>query len=137
MATLAQAVQLAEPDGFVRLFVEEAAALAPLLPLVRYAAPAFMEDLLFHGRDQQQANLPRLRRTPPVDPGASAWSSHSASTSSKCCAWSPTATATRPSPTASVITVGTAKWRIFNIYGKLGVRSRTQALSRARELNLL
>ena len=36
-----------------------------------------------------------------------------------------------------VITVGTAKWHISNIYGKLGVRSRTQALARARELGLI
>jgi LuxR family maltose regulon positive regulatory protein len=36
-----------------------------------------------------------------------------------------------------VITVGTAKWHLHNIYGKLGVHSRTQAVARARELALL
>jgi len=36
-----------------------------------------------------------------------------------------------------VIAFSTAKWHASNIYGKLGVRSRTQAISRARELNLL
>jgi LuxR family maltose regulon positive regulatory protein len=35
------------------------------------------------------------------------------------------------------IAVGTVKRHINHIYGKLGVHSRTQALVRARELNLL
>jgi len=35
------------------------------------------------------------------------------------------------------VTVGTVKWHLHNIYGKLGVRSRVQAVSQARELNLL
>jgi LuxR family maltose regulon positive regulatory protein len=36
-----------------------------------------------------------------------------------------------------VVTVGTVKWHLNNIYGKLDVRSRTQAAARARELGLL
>jgi LuxR family maltose regulon positive regulatory protein len=36
-----------------------------------------------------------------------------------------------------VVTVGTIKWHLNNIYGKLDVRSRTQAVARARELQLL
>jgi LuxR family maltose regulon positive regulatory protein len=36
-----------------------------------------------------------------------------------------------------VVTVNTIKKHTSNIYGKLGVRSRTQAIARAHELNLL
>jgi LuxR family maltose regulon positive regulatory protein len=36
-----------------------------------------------------------------------------------------------------VVTIGTVKWHLNNIYGKLDVRSRTQAIARARELGLL
>lgn len=35
------------------------------------------------------------------------------------------------------ITLGTVKWHVNQIYGKLGVRSRVQAIIRARELNLI
>lgn len=38
---------------------------------------------------------------------------------------------------ALVVTVGTIKWHIRQIYTKLGVRSRVQAIVRARELDLI
>jgi LuxR family maltose regulon positive regulatory protein len=36
-----------------------------------------------------------------------------------------------------VVTINTVKKHTSNIYGKMGVRSRTQAIARAHELNLL
>ena len=36
-----------------------------------------------------------------------------------------------------VIGVGTVKWHVHNIYGKLGVSSRTQAIARAQEAGIL
>ena len=35
------------------------------------------------------------------------------------------------------LALGTVKSHVHNIYGKLGAQSRTQAIARARELNLL
>jgi ATP/maltotriose-dependent transcriptional regulator MalT len=36
-----------------------------------------------------------------------------------------------------VVTLSTVKWHSNNLFGKLGVRSRTQAVARARELGVL
>jgi LuxR family maltose regulon positive regulatory protein len=36
-----------------------------------------------------------------------------------------------------IVTVGTVKKHLNNIYGKLGVASRTQAIARGRKLGLL
>jgi LuxR family transcriptional regulator, maltose regulon positive regulatory protein len=36
-----------------------------------------------------------------------------------------------------IFSIGTVKWYAHQIYSKLGVGSRTQAIARARELNLL
>ena len=36
-----------------------------------------------------------------------------------------------------VVTLGTVKWYVNQIYSKLGVNSRTRAVARARELGLL
>jgi LuxR family maltose regulon positive regulatory protein len=36
-----------------------------------------------------------------------------------------------------IISVGTVKSHMHNIYGKLEVRGRTQAIARAREINLI
>jgi LuxR family maltose regulon positive regulatory protein len=38
---------------------------------------------------------------------------------------------------ALVFSIGTVKWYTSQIYGKLGVKSRTQAIACARELGLL
>ena len=35
------------------------------------------------------------------------------------------------------LSLGTVKWHTSNIYGKLGVRGRTQAVARARQMNIL
>ena len=38
---------------------------------------------------------------------------------------------------ALIVTLGTVKTHVHNIYGKLNVQSRTQAIARARKLALL
>ena len=38
---------------------------------------------------------------------------------------------------ALVLAIGTVKWYISEIYSKLGVASRTQAIARAGELDIL
>lgn len=130
---LTEALQLAAPEGYARRFLDEGPALAALLPAVRSAAPAFVDQLL--------ADFSQAQATPPaVTPAAAPRE-------------------TLPEPLTDqegvvlrllaeglsyqgiaerlVVTVATAKWHVLNIYGKLGVHNRTHALSRARELGLL
>jgi LuxR family maltose regulon positive regulatory protein len=135
LATLERALSLAEPEGYIRTFVDEGEPMAKLLgrmnasrevgglkdylrqllfafgkqetlhPLSLIAAPALVEPL-----SERELQVLRL-----VAAGAS----------------------NREIAKALIITVGTVKAHMHNIYGKLGVQSRTQAIARARELHLL
>ena len=64
-------------------------------------------------------------------------SNRSRSASARCCACCWRAPPTARSPVASSLSVNTVKRHVYNLCGKLGVQSRTQAIIRARALNLL
>ena len=128
VAALAQAVQLAAPCGFLRLFVDEGPSLARLLPLVRQTAPAFVQQLL--------AALPHERMetaVPPNFPQLEALSEQEGNVLHLVCA----GLSNQQIANELVISVGTAKWHVHNILQKLDVSSRTQAAVRARELGLV
>ncbi len=100
--------------------------MAELLPAVRSAAPAFVDDLLARCG---AAPVGQIAPSPLVEPlsereleilGLIAQGASNQAIADRL-----------------VITVGTTKWHLSNIYSKLGVRSRTQALARARALGLL
>jgi ATP/maltotriose-dependent transcriptional regulator MalT len=121
LATLGRVLVLAEPEGYVRLFLDEG---PPLLALLRLAqrhglAPRYVARL-----------LPALPATALVEPltererdvlrlvlldGAS----------------------NREIAHQLVLSVNTVKKHIANLYGKLNVQSRAQAIAKARLLQLL
>src|SRR5712691_5393687 len=133
LTTLEQALLLAEPEGYMRLFVDEG---TPMLALLRLAqargmVPGYVATLLTAFGEQTRAN-PALHTARPsslVEPftererevlrllleGAS----------------------NREIARHLVISVNTVKKHVYNICGKLGVQSRAQAIVRARTLNLL
>ena len=99
----------------------------PLLPAVRDAAPAFVDHLLARAR----AAAPYLGLSD--QPLAEPLSERELEVLALIVAGlSNSAIADR-----LVITVGTVKRHINNLYGKLGVHSRTQAVARARALAIL
>lgn len=149
---LARALSLAEPEGYVRLFVDEGAPLRSLLAKVRIE--------LLDGRFTNEAKpsvdyVDRLlcALLPDVDGSAPALVDPRVPTRSIADA-GPVAEylsdrefevlrliaegcSNRDIAERLVIAVSTVKWYVNNIYAKLGVDSRTKAIARARATALL
>jgi LuxR family maltose regulon positive regulatory protein len=133
LTSLTQAVHLAEPEGYMRSFLDEGVPMA---------------DLLSELRDRQRKQEP----TPYMDRVLAAFSRRTLEDY-------PAAQQTLPEPLSGreqevlhllaggasnqeiaermVISVDTVKRHVSNVLSKLGVSNRTQAVSRARELGLL
>jgi len=136
LATLEQALTIAEPEGYVRLFVDEGepmrllisdfrlkiddgrlrayadqllAAFPNPLPVTNIQSPILQSSLVEPLSDRELGVLRLL---------ASGLSD-------------------RAIAEKLVLAIGTVKKHLNNIYGKLGAHTRTQALVRAKELNLL
>jgi LuxR family maltose regulon positive regulatory protein len=135
--TLAQALALAEPEGYVRTFVDEGPPMAALISEVLEAQQRgrLAPDVPAYYLRKLSAALERdACRT--ATPGAEL----------------PEPLSERELEVLTLVAAGktnqeiakelfvalsTVKTHIKNIYGKLGARNRTQALARARELGLL
>ena len=133
MTALDHALTLAEPEGYNRLLLDEGLPLFALLRLAQKhkVAPGYVMTLLEAAGELggTESYLPSLRSSPLVEPltarerevlrllmdGAS----------------------NREIAAYLVLSINTVKKHILNLYGKLGVQSRTQAIARARTLNLL
>jgi LuxR family transcriptional regulator, maltose regulon positive regulatory protein len=138
-AALIHALQLAQPEGYVRIFVDEGDPLRWLLQeaKLQLADPplqAYTEQLLaaFPGNLVQRAAPsagPVLVTPSLIEPLSERELEilrlvHEGLSNSEIAA-------------QIIVTVGTVKKHINNIFGKLGVTSRTQALVQARKYNLL
>ena len=129
VTVLARAVSLAKLEGYVRIFVDEA---EPMAQLLKHAATTGVELdyltklLAVYGEElqrQKPSGLPysmtlTQREQEVLRLIAGGLSNHAAAE-------------------VLVVTEGTIKKHLNNIFGKLGVESRTQAVARARELNLI
>lgn len=115
-AALEQAVRLAAPGGYRRAFLDEDPQVLQLLRWVRPAAPAFVDSL-----------------APPAPDGADLLTERELDVLQLVAEGLSNADIAR----RLFVTSGTAKWHVRNLFGKLGVSSRTQAVARARELHLL
>ena len=133
LAPLERALSLAEPEGYLRIFVGQG---EPMRTLLRHAAAAGLSgsytQRLLSAFDQgaqpapvtapaPQAELPEPLTAREVD------------------ILRLVAAGMRNQEIADqlVISVATVKRHIANVYGKLGVGHRTEAVARANELNLL
>ena len=126
---LSEAVTLAAPGGYVRRLVEDAAPVAHLLPLVRKAAPAFVDEV-----------LAALR---PAGGGGTVWNAGDQLlellTPRELDVLRQLARGARNAEIADALGVspGTARWHVANVLAKLGERSRAKAVVRAQALGIV
>ncbi len=129
LSTLERALALAEPAGYVRVFLDEGELMARLLFQARahHLGTLYLAELLSALPQEPATALPAPQ--PLVEPLSARElevlkliaAGHS----------------NEEIASTLIISVKTAKRHISNIYGKLGVKSRTQAVALARELKLV
>jgi LuxR family maltose regulon positive regulatory protein len=133
LSTLEQALLFAEPEGYIRLFVDEGEPMQALLRQVhaRSKVPGYVATLLRVFGEQLIADLPSTpaRPSPLAEPltGRELEVLHLLLAGAS----------NREIARRLVVSVNTVKRHVYNLCGKLGVQSRTQAIARARTLNLL
>jgi LuxR family transcriptional regulator, maltose regulon positive regulatory protein len=142
LATLEHALTVAEPEGYVRIFVDEGAPMAALLRAAHQhgIAPGYVARLLAAFPSAADRGL----RTESLTPARSVLSPQSSTlveplSERELDVLRLIAEGHSNQAIADwlVVAVSTVKKHVNNIYGKLDVQSRTQALLRARELKLL
>jgi LuxR family maltose regulon positive regulatory protein len=131
---LAQVLARAEPEGYVRLFVDEGEPMARLLQRAvnRGITPAYSSKLLaaieLERKGEQSKPAPGAP-TPLVEPLSDREIEvlHLVAAGLQ----------NREIADRLIVSVRTVKKHVQNIHGKLGVNNRTAAVARARELSLL
>jgi LuxR family maltose regulon positive regulatory protein len=128
-ATLEHALKLAEPEGYVRVFVDEGVPMRRLLHrmLTRSSSPEYIRRLL-------EACGESTRMTATIDNRLVDPLSQREHEVLRLIIEGAT---NKEIADELVLTVNTVKRHISNIFGKLEVSNRAQAIARARELNLL
>ena len=129
MTTLGKALTLAEPEGYVRVFIDEG---APMIELLRRAGsrgitPRYVTQLLAavtpKSETKERAAQPLIE--PLSEREIEILGFIAAGLSNQAIA------------KKLVVAVGTVKAHTASIYRKLDVASRTQAVARARDMNLI
>lgn len=123
---LSQALGLAAPEGFIRIFLDERKSLLDLLPKARRAAPELVDSILGIQQAESDSRSSPLEQL--IDP-----LSEQELRILKLLA---EGKSNQEIADELVISVGTAKWHVHNVLQKLGVSNRSQAIVRAKDLGL-
>ena len=129
---LAEALRLAEPSGFIRIFVDEGEPMAQLLSEISTQGmmPDYTSQLLAafsrNKPKQTRPSLNKLAHTDPLSERELEVLQHIAE-----------GLTNHEIATQLYLSLYTVKAHVRNIFGKLDVTNRTQAVARARELGIL
>jgi LuxR family maltose regulon positive regulatory protein len=134
LAALERALTLAKPEGFVRVFLDAGPSMAELLPKIaaQGIAVEYVGKLLDAFIAGQEQDFTKFSSPPPstlVEP----LSQRELEVLQLIAA----GLSNREIAEELIVAVSTVKTHIRNIYGKLDVSSRTQALVKARVLKLI
>ncbi|UCC63220.1 MAG: tetratricopeptide repeat protein, partial [Anaerolineae bacterium] len=130
LARVEDALRLAAPEGYRRAFLDEGQEIADFLPQVRRIAPAFVDSLLkaFAGPRHTMA-YDSSRPFPLLEP-----------LTGRELEILRLIAAGRSNPEIAellYLSLNTVKWHAKNLYGKLQVSNRIEAVARAQEFGLL
>jgi len=131
LAALERALSLAEPGGFVRTFVDKAQPMARLLyaAAARGIAPEYTGKLL--------AAFPLSKATPPSPDLPTELVESLSARELQVLQLIAKGLSNKEIAQQLVLALPTVKWHTSNIYGKLAVKNRTQAVAKARTLGIL
>jgi LuxR family transcriptional regulator, maltose regulon positive regulatory protein len=135
-------LKIAVPEGYLRRFLEEDRRLRGLVAPIRYAAPDFIDRLLQEGANisadvQAGAEGSRPDAAHAAPPAAQPLIEPLTERELEILRLLAAGMANAEIAARLIIATGTVKRHLNNIYGKLGVESRTQAIARGKELGLL
>jgi LuxR family maltose regulon positive regulatory protein len=135
MTTLTQAIELAEPRGFIRIFVDEGPLMASLLyeALKREIAPEYVQQLLLAfpitDPEKDASTIPHADQSGLIEPLSDREIEVLQLIAEGL---------TNPEIAARLyLSMHTIKTHTRNIYGKLDVHNRTKAVDKARTLGIL
>jgi LuxR family maltose regulon positive regulatory protein len=139
VSILTQALAMAEPEGYVRTFVDEGPAMADLLSATLEVRQRGCADPASRVPARYLAKLLAALAQEDAAPAAGQQLHESVPSERELEVLALIASGESNQEIASklFITLATVKTHINNLYRKLGARSRTQAVARAREMNLL
>ncbi|RPI30283.1 MAG: hypothetical protein EHM70_14290 [Chloroflexota bacterium] len=145
LADVARALEMGQPEGFISIFVEEGLSIARALEillqrnLLGTGKLSYVQDILAAFPQSQVPGETRLRQDA-IDAAAvksTALVEPLSRRELEVLQWIAAGDSNRSIAEKLVITVSAVKKHTANIYGKLDVNSRTQAVARARQLRLL
>ncbi len=131
LIALEEALNLAEPQGYMRIFLDQGPAMAPLLyeAAARDIKPHYIGQLLAAFPDTQATSKEKARPVEMIEPLSER--------ELEVLHLIADGLTNREIANKLILSLNTVKGHTRKIYGKLGVNSRTQAIGKARAFGLL